>query len=139
MANPALANKIYTLLLFFGAHLSFMNKKPQQLSALATLALGISFLASSGLEAVAQKVPTSQFAAKSNKYPQDAVAKYMANCTAVASKQLPKEAKNLAKDLCVCTIDRFQAKYTYQQYTKLTQEAKEEVGYACFEKYLYEE
>jgi len=56
-------------------------------------------------------------------------------------------ASDIAKDLCDCTIKKFQARYNLQQFRTLVQKSKTDkaaartlssVGEACFDEILYE-
>jgi hypothetical protein len=111
-----------------------MSKKIQQTSILSGFFIVISLIASSGLQA-AEKTNTTQKAAL-NRYPQDFTNNYMKSCNAVAGKELPSKE---AQELCTCTLKNFQSRYSYDQYKKLSQETREEVGYSCFDSILYEE
>ncbi|TVQ46108.1 MAG: hypothetical protein EA365_06395 [Gloeocapsa sp. DLM2.Bin57] len=70
-------------------------------------------------------------------YPEDFVTDYLADCRelAIAEGLLPEDADIL----CQCTIDKFQAQYSFEEYEQLSQEAKEEVGYDCFDELLFED
>ena len=80
-------------------------------------------------------------------YSQEFVADYMNSCTKkAATRGLPPE---MAPELCSCTIAKFQAQYTVDEFVQLRQQADEnepevvdnflEVGFECLESMLYEE
>ncbi len=57
-------------------------------------------------------------------------------------------ARDVADDLCNCTINKFRSRYTIQQFRALVQKSKQDkaaartlssVGEACFDEVLYEE
>ena len=83
--------------------------------------------------------------AENNQYPQEYVADYMNSCAENAiARGLPPE---MAPELCSCTINKFQSKYTLDQFTQLRQQADAnepavvesflEVGFQCVENMLY--
>lgn len=83
--------------------------------------------------AIAQETPPSE----PHVYPEDFVADYLEDCRqlAMAEDLTAQEADTL----CLCTIERFQAEYSFEEYQQLDQETKEEIGYDCFDEILYED
>jgi hypothetical protein len=68
-----------------------------------------------------------------NRYPKDFVDSFMKDCLQATSKQGLSQTDG--KKLCTCTLNKFQAQYTLEQYRRLSRDAKEEVGYACAEEF----
>ena len=99
------------------------------------------FLISAGI-ATAQ---SSEESAESLKYDPEFVQQYNQECTQTSMAEgLDSMA---AKNLCDCTISKFQQKYTQAEFVKLTtsaatdkqaENALVEVGQICFEQTLYE-
>jgi hypothetical protein len=116
-----------------------MRSQSFYLSILSTFVLAITFFGN--LAPSEAKKPTST----TNKYPQNVIAGYMENCLSQAMLQDLPEAD--ARKLCNCTIQKFQAKYTLEQFTQLAKTFKTnqnsankltEVGAACLDQILYE-
>jgi hypothetical protein len=94
------------------------------------------------LFAVAQD---NQSKPKTNTYPPEYVIEYLQNCVKTSMQEglLQPEAKTL----CDCTLNKFQQKYTLEEFKRLTAASKTdqtaadalvEVGQLCFETILYE-
>jgi hypothetical protein len=81
-------------------------------------------------------------------YPKSFVEEYIKKCMRRSiAEGLPAED---ARKVCDCTINRFQARYSFTEFQTITKaaenqqngaavEALREVGYACFEDILFEE
>ncbi|ELR98361.1 hypothetical protein GLO73106DRAFT_00021910 [Gloeocapsa sp. PCC 73106] len=70
-------------------------------------------------------------------YPEDFVTDYLEECRQLAlAEDLTTEEADV---LCACTIESFQAQYSFEEYQQLSQETKEDIGYICFEEILYED
>ena len=63
-------------------------------------------------------------------YPNNFVETYIQDCVAVATDHLETED---ARKLCACTLKKFQNDYSYEQYKKLSEEEKQDVGMSCFD------
>jgi uncharacterized membrane protein len=72
-----------------------------------------------------------------NKYPQSFVDEYMATCLQRATEEGLEEQDR--SQLCNCTLSKFQAKYTLEQFKQLSQSVREDIGYQCLDEILYEE
>lgn len=72
-----------------------------------------------------------------NKYPQTFVNEYIATCLQRATQEGLEESDR--RQLCNCTLSRFQARYSMEQFKKLSQSAREDVGYQCLNEILYED
>ncbi|GAB4231995.1 MAG: hypothetical protein Kow0049_14610 [Stanieria sp.] len=94
------------------------------------------------LFAVAQD---NQSQPKTNTYPPEYISEYLQNCVKTSMQEglLQPEAKTL----CDCTLNKFQQKYTLEEFKQLTAASKTdqtaadalvEVGQLCFETILYE-
>ncbi|HEY9600174.1 MAG TPA: hypothetical protein V6C85_01080 [Allocoleopsis sp.] len=77
---------------------------------------------------------------RQNRYPQDFINDYMRSCKQSAVKQ--GVSQQLAEKLCTCTINRFQARFTLDQFKALSRQAQQngeppevftEIGEACAE------
>jgi hypothetical protein len=82
---------------------------------------------------------------KANTYPPEYVKEYLQNCVETSMQEGLLQAE--AKTLCDCTINKFQQKYTLQEFKQLTAASKTDrtaadalvdVGQLCFETILYE-
>jgi len=81
-----------------------------------------------------------------NQYPEDFVNQYMTDCKERAlSEGVPPED---ADTFCICTLNKFQSQYTFEEFKQLTSDSKEnqdaadnlsEVGYVCFDEILFED
>ncbi|MGK7875508.1 MAG: hypothetical protein AB4426_20070 [Xenococcaceae cyanobacterium] len=109
-----------------------------QLSLVSAFLLTLSAVAYNGLLAAKAESPNPSPQYSFDDYKKECIQRSMA-------EGLPLEE---AETLCTCTINEFQARYTIEEFKKLTQEAKEneeaaemltEVGYSCFEEILFEE
>jgi uncharacterized membrane protein len=98
----------------------------------------LSFLAVGSLAVVNAK--------ETHQYPTDFVQNYNQECMQTSMGEGLDEAG--AKQLCNCTLNKFQQQYSLQEFQKLTaasatdQQAQNtlvEVGQVCFEQILYEE
>lgn len=78
-----------------------------------------------------------------NKYPQAIVNEYMRSCQQSAVRGGLSQQQ--AQRLCTCTINRFQSRFTLEQFRNLTRQGQEsgkppeamtEVGMACAEEVL---
>ncbi len=118
----------------FQAFKTLMKTKLLLLSLVSVFLFTLSPVACNNLLAAEKESPETQQIAQ--KYPPDFIDDYMNSCTQLAAEELPQEE---AKQLCTCTINQFQAQYTLDEFKKLAPEAKEDVGYSCFEEILYEE
>ena len=143
-------------------HKKPMKKKFSQISLVSAFVFTLSSVAYSGLVAEAQQVnqntTSSAFSAQNyqkacvESYVADGLDKKEAKIWCNYKTECRERANNLPEEdaeiLCTCTINEFQARYTTEEFKKLTQEAKKdeeaeekliEVGEACFEKILYED
>lgn len=77
---------------------------------------------------------------RQNRYPPDFINDYMRNCKQSAVKQ--GVSQQLAEKLCTCTVNRFQARFTLEQFKTLSRQAQQngeppevftEIGEACAE------
>jgi hypothetical protein len=77
---------------------------------------------------------------RQNRYPQDFINDYMRSCKQSAVKQ--GVSQQLAEKLCTCTINRFQARFSLEQFKTLSRQAQQdgeppevftEIGEACAE------
>ncbi|NES86786.1 MAG: hypothetical protein F6K10_38590 [Moorea sp. SIO2B7] len=138
-----------------------MKKKFYQISLVSAFVFTLSSVSYSGLVAEARQVnqnTSSEFSPENYKkacvesYVADGLEKKEAQIWCDYKTECREHAKNLPEEdaemLCTCTINEFQARYTTEEFKKITQEAKKdeeaeekliEVGEACFEKILYED
>ncbi len=69
-------------------------------------------------------------------YPQNFVKNYLEDCFEQASDHLEAED---ARQVCDCTLDKFQTGYNYKEYKELSAESKQDIGLTCFEEMEPEE
>lgn len=69
-------------------------------------------------------------------YPQNFVTNYLEDCFEQASDHLEAED---AREVCDCTLDKFQNGYNYKEYKELSAESKQDIGLTCFEEMEPEE
>jgi hypothetical protein len=72
-----------------------------------------------------------------NKYPQTFVDEYMTTCLQRATQEGLEEQDR--RQLCACTLTKFQASYSMEQFKKLSQSTREDIGYQCLDEILYED
>lgn len=98
-------------------------------------------IASEGISA--QNAPESQ---KSYQYPDEFVRGYAQECMQTSMAEGLAEVE--AKQLCNCTLDKFQSQYSLDEFKELTANSVSdkkaeatliEVGQVCFEQMLYEQ
>jgi uncharacterized membrane protein len=110
-----------------------MKKQLNKLSGLAAGLLTLTFISySNSLVVQAQTNTTSQ-----HKYPQSFVNEYMTTCLQRAAQEGLEEQDRYK--LCSCTLNQFQARYSLEQFKKLAQSTREDIGYQCLNNILYED
>jgi hypothetical protein len=91
-------------------------------------------------QAQGQTLQTIAQQQRQNRYPQDFINDYMRSCKQSAVKQ--GVSQQLAEKLCTCTINRFQARFSLEQFKTLSRQAQQngeppevftEIGEACAE------
>ncbi|BAU65368.1 hypothetical protein STA3757_27530 [Stanieria sp. NIES-3757] len=113
-----------------------------KLSLIISFIYYLSLTNTNSLSAIAQ---ANQSQPQTNTYPPEYIKEYLQNClkTSMQEGLLQPEAKTL----CDCTLNKFQHKYTLEEFKQLTAASKTdqaaadalvEVGQLCFETILYE-
>lgn len=114
-----------------------------RISAVSAFLLTFSPVADNGLPAAKAESQVPQQIAQSNqgnRYPQNFINDYMKSCRQSAVKQGVSQQQ--ADQLCTCTINRFQSRFTLDQFRALRQQAQQtretpevftEIGLACAE------
>ena len=114
-----------------------------RVSVVSTCLLAISLLGYGDLRLTQAQGQTPQTIAQQrrpNHYPPDFINDYMRSCKQSALKQ--GVSQQLAEKLCTCTLDRFQARFTLEQFKTLSRQAEQngeppevftEIGEACAE------
>lgn len=120
-----------------------LHKKFSRISAVSAFLLAFSPVAYTGLPAAKAESQVPQQIAQSNqgnRYPKNLIDDYMKSCRQSAVKQGVSQQQ--AEQLCACTINRFQAQFTLDQFKALTLQAQQtgetpevftEIGVACAE------
>lgn len=91
------------------------------LSLLATLTTGLTLLVPASANAGGMPVDSTQYAS-ANVYPSPEVQAYMDSCVSNATAQGLEQ--NFAQNYCACTINTFQERYTYAEFTELALSAQ---------------
>lgn len=115
-----------------------------KLALLFTSGLIFSALTSIQLSVIGQETPANP-SETTHQYPQDYVRNYLQDCIQTSMGEGLAEAE--AKTLCDCTLNKFQQKYSLQEFKQLTATSETddtaanaliEVGELCFETILFE-
>jgi hypothetical protein len=121
------------------------HKQLLRLSVFSVFLLTVPLLGYRGLQsAEAQsKIPQNLAQRPPNRYPQNFINDYMRSCRQSAVKQ--GVSQQMAEKLCTCTINRFQSRFTLDQFKALSRQARQngeppevftQIGEACAEQLI---